>query len=98
MTLGLWVLASRITDACSGPRIRGLAAISESSKLSAEDADKECERARRFVAYTEHRAPGFSCHGVTISFHLGMLLAYPLITFCITFAFPLAITFLGGAV
>ena len=93
--IGLWVIASRITDACNSPRIRGLAAISESSKLSSEDADKECERARRFVAYSEHRAPGFSCHGITISFYLGMLLAYPLITFSITFAFPVAMTFLG---
>ena len=27
--------------------------------------------------------------------YLGMLLAYPLITFFITFAFPVAVTFLG---
>ena len=99
LVVGLWVRAARLTDACNIPRRLGLDAIAASSSLAkSEDADCECERARRFVAYCEHRAPGFSCHGVAISFHLGMLLVYPLVTFCVTLAFPLAMTFLGGFV
>ena len=50
--------------------------------------------ARGFVAYAELRSPGFSCHGVTISFNLGMLLAYPLVTGVLTVGFPFATSFL----
>jgi len=58
------------------------------------DVDVQSKRARGFVAYAELRAPGFSCHGITISYHLGMLLVYPLVTFGVTLAFPLAISLL----
>lgn len=54
------------------------------------DMDVERERARGFVAYAELRSPGFSCHGVAISFHLGTVLIYPIITVVCTLFFPLA--------
>ena len=52
------------------------------------DMDIQRERARGFVAYADLKRPGFSMFGITISFHLGAVLAYPLITGMITLAFP----------
>ena len=44
------------------------------------------------MAYAELKRPGFSMYGITISFYLGAVLAYPLITGAVTLAFPLAAT------
>ena len=81
--IGLWVIASRITDAC---KARASAAWRPSPNRPSSRRCRQGVRARAPLRGV--RAPGFSCHGITISFYLGMLLAYPLITFSITFAFP----------
>ena len=54
------------------------------------DVDLERDRARDFVAYADLRSPGFSCAGVTISFQLGMFLAYPIAMVFATVVFPFA--------
>jgi len=130
LIVAMWLSASRITEASGGPRLQGMAAISEAATLGdgarpedggpddrvyseaaadlaavvslalrqQRDEDRRLgmdvhrERARGFVAYTELCSPGFACHGITISFRLGMLLLYPLVTFALTLAFPLVVT------
>ena len=103
LTVALWVKASNVTAACERTRLRALEAVSAAASWPAEtggdkgslaDSDAEVERANRFVRYTELKSPGFSCHGVTISYHLGMLLSYPLLTAIFTLALPLATSFL----
>ena len=85
--VGLWIRASQVTAACDGARTLALSAISHAAQAGSVE---ERESARTFVLYTEQMRPGFSCNGFTISYHLGMLFAYPLVTGTIALALPLA--------
>ena len=65
------------------------------AERAALDTDVERERARGFVTYADLKRPGFSMFGITISFYLGAVLAYPLITGMVTLAFPFTLQSLG---
>ena len=96
--VSLWIRASQVTAACDNARLQGLVAISEAAGLDQTDPEQgglsfaasESVKARGFVAYAELKMPGFSCHGVKISFHLGIVLAYTIVTALFTLMFPLA--------
>ena len=94
IVVGLWTAAANLTAACDTVRSRGMEAISAAAAMNAPESDLQRERARGFVTYAELKSPGFSCHGITISFNLAMILAYPLVTGILTLGLPFATTFL----
>ena len=73
-------------NVCEGSRVD-----SHATRDGMMRVDMERKRARDFVKYADLRAPGFSCHRVTISFNLGMIVIYPIAMIFATVAFPFAV-------
>ena len=78
--------SSRLHVGCDGLHVDSRGACDGMMRV-----DIERKRARDFVKYADLKAPGFSCHGVTISFKLGMVVIYPIAMVFATVVFPVAV-------